>query len=64
MNDEARDPGADKLASLIGELEQILAQLDDLGLGKIALSVHEAIESARATREIARNESLRGSNAG
>lgn len=55
MDTEARDPRDDKLANLIHELEQILAKLDDLGFGRVALSVHEAIESARAAHELQRN---------
>lgn len=45
-----------RLASLIVELTQILAELDHLGFGRVALSVHEAIEAARATNELQQSE--------
>jgi hypothetical protein len=34
----------------IGQLEEVLAELDGLGLSRIALPVNEAIELARANR--------------
>lgn len=37
-----------KLAALTAQLEQIIAQLDRLGFGRIALPVGEAIELAKA----------------
>ena len=39
-----------RLDALIGQLEQVLAELDGLGLSRIALPVNEAIELARANR--------------
>ncbi len=39
-----------RLDALVGELERMLAELDDLGLSRIALPVNEAIEQARSTR--------------
>lgn len=44
-----------KLAALTAQLEQIIAQLDRLGLGRIALPVGEAIELARAQMTLLRN---------
>lgn len=40
----------EKLQTLIVRLELVLAELDDLGFGRIAIPLNEAIELARATR--------------
>lgn len=45
-----------RLGDLIVQLEQVLAELDNLGLGRVALPVNEAIELARATRVHQRSE--------
>ena len=39
-----------KLEALIWQLERVLAELDGLGLSRIALSVNEAIELAKASQ--------------
>lgn len=49
-----------KLEALIGQLEQVLADLDGLGLSRIALPVNEAIELARANRISFQNGSIGG----
>jgi hypothetical protein len=45
-----------KLVTLIQHLEQILAELDSLGIGRVALGVHEAIELARAEQALRKAE--------
>lgn len=49
-----------KLEALIGQLEQVLVDLDGLGLSRIALPVNEAIELARANRISFQNGSIGG----
>ena len=49
-----------KLNALIGQLEQVLADLDGLGLSRIALPVNEAIELARASRVTSQNGPIGG----
>lgn len=53
-----------RLGSLIVQLERVLAELDSLGLGRVALPVNEAIELARATQLFQRDGRLGGTGAG
>lgn len=39
-----------KLLDIIAQLERTLAELDDLGLSRIAITVSEAVELAKAAR--------------
>lgn len=57
MDAEGDEPSARgaRLDSLIVELEAMLAELDSLGLSRIALPVNEAIEQARGTRALNAN---------
>ena len=53
-----------RLEALIGQLEQVLAELDGLGLNRIALPVNEAIELARANRVSVQNGPIGGRRLG
>lgn len=64
MNAEGDGPslGGARLDELVSELERMLAELDALGLSRIALPINEAIEQARSTRACASDRPARRSN--
>ena len=62
--DESPSVRGARLEELIGQLEQVLAELDHLGLGRIALPVNQAIELARANQVSVQNDPFGGSRLG